>query len=131
MAALLLLLLQATATSAFLLSSPSSVLTSSSPASSLSLASQRSSSPLHARPTPCLGAPSFHAQQKGLISLRMSEDNEEEMAKKYYEQNSGLGYRKNDQDVLLFATGALILFIPLIFVGIAIATGYVPLDYLR
>ena len=74
---------------------------------------------------------------------------EAELEKRYILENSGLGYRKNSQDSLLAVmgencifvfwvlydnyscSGASIIILPLIFVGIAIATGYVPLDYLR
>jgi hypothetical protein len=33
--------------------------------------------------------------------------------------------------LLLAFAGASIIIVPLVFVGIAIATGYIPLDYLR
>merc|ERR1711966_420454 len=53
----------------------------------------------------------------------------EEDEKRYIQQSSGTGYRKNNQDSLLFAMGASILLIPFIAVAIAIGTGYIPLDY--
>ena len=58
-------------------------------------------------------------QRKVRVSaLKMQEDGSEkkldtpyteEDEKKYYQQNSGAGYRKNSQDGLLFAMGGMIL----------------------
>ena len=73
-------------------------------------------------------------------SIKMqSDDNEQkpqeideaEMERRYRQQNSGVGYRKNNQDGLLFAMGGMILLIPFIAVGITIGTGYIPLEYVR
>ena len=82
-------------------------------------------------------APGQMQRRKGAAaSLRMQESekpeiDEAEMAKRYQQQNSGMGYRKNKQDGLLFTMGIMILLIPMIAVGIAIGTGYIPLDYVR
>jgi hypothetical protein len=101
----------------------------------------------------------FRAAEDAEIARRRAE--EKDLEKRYRQENSGLGFRKNQQDGLIFAmgkclddswnrlfrsdchilshllrsvrlfSGGLIIVLPLVFVGIAIATGYVPLDYLR
>merc|ERR1711865_78510 len=50
---------------------------------------------------------------------------------RYIQQSSGVNYRKNDQDSLLFGMGGAIILIPFVAVAIAIGTGYIPLDYVR
>ena len=106
----------------------------------------------------------FRAAEDAEIARKRAEA--AEMEKRYYKENSGLGYRRNEQDGLIFVMGncsfpsllhttlwwllafvsclphpfclpccftpgAMIIILPVVFVGIAIATGYVPLDYLR
>mmetsp|Transcript_45965 Transcript_45965/g.115261 ORF Transcript_45965/g.115261 Transcript_45965/m.115261 type:complete len:136 (+) Transcript_45965:53-460(+) len=71
----------------------------------------------------------FREREAAEIAAKRAQ--EEENERRYIQQASGLNYRKNNQDGLLAAMGASIIIIPLIFVVIAVATGYIPLDYLR
>mmetsp|Transcript_17273 Transcript_17273/g.33900 ORF Transcript_17273/g.33900 Transcript_17273/m.33900 type:complete len:137 (+) Transcript_17273:43-453(+) len=71
----------------------------------------------------------FREREAAEIAARRAKEDEDE--RKYIQQSSGLNYRKNSQDKLIFAGGLMILIIPFVFVAIAIGTGYVPLDYLR